>query len=164
MNTLLDDLNLKNQLSSHLVVCAKPQPYLTNNIELRPCTIIHPLRPEIAMRFKPVCWYWNIFAPHFKIISWQQINWKIWRLALAPWGGIFDYDRKSLEVKDEELITQQADFWNNPKQAEVILKNIRTKKVWTDAFDNVTKLMDDLEVLREFHEAGDVGEEELDLE
>ena len=79
-----------------------------------------------------------------------------------PWGGIFDYDRKILEVKDEELITQQADFWNNPKQAEVILKNIRTKKVWTDAFDQVRKLVDDLEVLNEFHEAGDVGDEELD--
>lgn len=83
---------------------------------------------------------------------------------LAPWGGIFDYDRKIVEVKDEELITQQADFWNNPKQAEVILKNVRLKKVWTDAFEKVAKLMDDLEVLNEFHEAGDVGEEELELE
>ncbi len=69
---------------------------------------------------------------------------------LAPWGGIFDYDRKIIEVKDEERITEQADFWNNPKQAESILKNIRTKKIWTDAFENVSKLMDDLEVLNEF--------------
>jgi peptide chain release factor 2 len=45
-----------------------------------------------------------------------------------------------------------------------MLKNIRLKKVWTDAFDNVSKLMDDLEVLQEFHLAGDVGEEELDRE
>ncbi|HEY5749691.1 MAG TPA: peptide chain release factor 2 [Chryseolinea sp.] len=73
-----------------------------------------------------------------------------------------DYDRKIVEVRDEELITQQADFWNNPKQAEAILKNIRTKKVWTDAFDNLTKGIDDLEVLFEFYQAGDVGEEELD--
>lgn len=36
--------------------------------------------------------------------------------------------------------------------------------MWTDAFDNVTKLMEDLEVLNEFHEAGDVGEEELETE
>lgn len=62
------------------------------------------------------------------------------------------------------MITQQGDFWNNPKQAEAILKTIRTKKVWTDAFDYVTKLMDDLEVLNEFHDAGDVGDEELDRE
>jgi peptide chain release factor 2 len=81
---------------------------------------------------------------------------------LPPLGGIFDYDRKIVEVKDEELITHQADFWNNPKQAEVTLKNIRLKKVWTDAFERVTKLIEDLEVLNEFHDAGDVGDEELD--
>ena len=46
----------------------------------------------------------------------------------------------------------------------MILKNIRTKKVWTDAFDNVRKLVEDLDVLNEFHEAGDVGDEELDRE
>ncbi len=46
----------------------------------------------------------------------------------------------------------------------MILKNIRTKKIWTDSFDNVRKLVDDLEVLNEFHEAGDVGDEELDRE
>jgi peptide chain release factor 2 len=81
---------------------------------------------------------------------------------LPPLGGIFDYDRKIVEVKDEELITHQADFWNNPKQAEITLKSIRTKKVWTDAFERVSKLIEDLEVLNEFHEAGDVGDEELD--
>lgn len=81
---------------------------------------------------------------------------------MPPLGGIFDYDRKIVEVKDEELITHQADFWNKPKQAEVTLKNIRTKKVWTDAFERVNKLVEDLEVLNEFHDAGDVGDEELD--
>jgi peptide chain release factor 2 len=36
--------------------------------------------------------------------------------------------------------------------------------VWTDAYDKVTKQLDDLQVLNEFHEAGDVDEEELDRE
>ena len=36
--------------------------------------------------------------------------------------------------------------------------------MWTDAYDKVTKRLDDLEVLNEFHEAGDVSEEELDRE
>ncbi len=34
--------------------------------------------------------------------------------------------------------------------------------MWTDAFDNLSKGIDDLEVLYEFYQAGDVGEEELD--
>ncbi len=36
--------------------------------------------------------------------------------------------------------------------------------MWTDAYDALTKQLDDLEVLNEFHEAGDVSEDELDLE
>ena len=78
---------------------------------------------------------------------------------LPPSGGIFDYDRKIVEIQDEERITHQADFWNKPKEAEVILKNIRSKKIWTDAYAQVNKLVEDLEVLNEFHEAGDVSEE-----
>jgi len=83
---------------------------------------------------------------------------------LPPSGGIFDYDRKIVEIQDEERITHQADFWNKPKEAEVILKDIRIKKVWTDAFAQVNKQLEDLDVLKEFHEAGDVSEEELDVD
>ena len=36
--------------------------------------------------------------------------------------------------------------------------------MWTDAYDLVNKKVDDLEVLNEFHEAGDASEEELDAE
>ncbi|HOO10657.1 MAG TPA: peptide chain release factor 2 [Cyclobacteriaceae bacterium] len=75
-----------------------------------------------------------------------------------------DYDRKVAEIKDEELITHQADFWNKPKEAEVLLKSIRSKKIWTDGFAAVSKQFEDLEVLNEFHEAGEVSEEELDKE
>jgi peptide chain release factor 2 len=83
---------------------------------------------------------------------------------LPPLGGIFDYDRKKVEIEDEERITHQNDFWNAPKQAEVILKNIRAKKIWTDAYEKVNKQFEDLEVLNEFHEAGDTSEEELHAE
>lgn len=36
--------------------------------------------------------------------------------------------------------------------------------MWTDAFEKVHKALEDLEVLNEFHEAGEVGEEELHRE
>ncbi|MBL7862109.1 MAG: peptide chain release factor 2 [Cyclobacteriaceae bacterium] len=86
------------------------------------------------------------------------------KVRVAALRRYLDYDRKIVEIQDEERITHQADFWNKPKEAETILKNIRTKKIWTDAFDQVSKLLDDLDVLNEFHEAGDVSEEELDKE
>ncbi len=36
--------------------------------------------------------------------------------------------------------------------------------MWTDAYEKVSKQLDDLEVLNEFHEAGDTSEDELDVE
>jgi peptide chain release factor 2 len=45
-----------------------------------------------------------------------------------------------------------------------MLRELRSKKMWTDAFEKVSKSLDDLGVLYEFHEAGDVSEEELDRE
>ncbi|NBP69090.1 MAG: peptide chain release factor 2, partial [Cytophagia bacterium] len=41
---------------------------------------------------------------------------------------------------------------------------MRSVKVWTDAFDVVNKLVEDLEVLNEFHDAGDASDDELERE
>ncbi|MEM6522224.1 MAG: peptide chain release factor 2 [Bacteroidota bacterium] len=75
-----------------------------------------------------------------------------------------DYDKKVEEVQEEELVTAQTGFWDDPKEAEKVLKGIRLKKVWTDSFSNVKSLFDDLETLYEFYEGGEVEAEELDGE
>lgn len=79
-------------------------------------------------------------------------------------GGIFDYDVKVKEVEEEETITTQPDFWNDPKEAEKILKLIKDKKVWTDSFARVNSLAEDLETLYEFYEADEVEMEEVEAE
>lgn len=62
------------------------------------------------------------------------------------------------------MVTAQPEFWNDPKEAEKILKNIRLKKVWTDSFTEVKTLFDDLETLNEFYLADEVEETELNAE
>ncbi len=42
------------------------------------------------------------------------------------------------------------------------MKGIKRKKVWTDAYDSITAMVDDLEVLWEFKQAGEDVESELD--
>ena len=44
------------------------------------------------------------------------------------------------------------------------MKGMRAIKMWTDAFDSVNKQVEDLEVLNEFHDAGDVSDDELERE
>ena len=45
-----------------------------------------------------------------------------------------------------------------------MIKSIRSKKIWTDYFDEVKEKVDDLETIYEFHEAGEASEEEVDQE
>ena len=67
-----------------------------------------------------------------------------------------------MEIEEEELQTQDPDFWNNPKKAESLLKQIKEKKSWTNKFSQAEKGRDDLEVLLEFFAEGDATEAELD--
>ncbi len=65
---------------------------------------------------------------------------------------------------DEEQRTTDPNFWDNPKEAERILKGIKTQKIWTDSYDEVEKSFKDLEILFEFYEAGEIDDAELDAE
>lgn len=56
----------------------------------------------------------------------------------------------------------QASFWDDPKRAEQILKSIKQKKVWTDAYQAAETAVEDLSVLYEFFTMGEAQEEEVE--
>lgn len=61
-------------------------------------------------------------------------------------------------------MTTQPGFWDNPKQAEKIIKGIKSKKIWTDSFANLSSTYEDLETLNEFYIEGEAEEKEVNLE
>jgi len=67
-----------------------------------------------------------------------------------------------IELGEEELKTQDPDFWNNPKEAEAQMKTIRTIKVWTDGFQKVNQAVEDFLVLYEFFEMEEAPEDEVE--
>lgn len=71
-------------------------------------------------------------------------------------------DEKLIELQEDELKTQDPDFWNDPKEAEKLMKKIRNKKYWVDSYKGVKAKVEDLGVLMEFHEMGETNEEEID--
>ncbi|MCE4566331.1 peptide chain release factor 2 [Maribellus sp. CM-23] len=73
-----------------------------------------------------------------------------------------DYDAKLIELEEEELKTQDPDFWNNPKEAEAQMKTIRAIKTWTDGFLKVNQAAEDFLVLYEFFEMEEASEEEVE--
>ena len=61
-------------------------------------------------------------------------------------------------------MSSQAGFWDNPKEAEMTMKIIKTKKLWTNSFEEVNTAFEDLETLYEFFSSGDVSQKEIDNE
>ncbi len=76
-------------------------------------------------------------------------------------GGTFDVDTKELQIKEDEKLTQDPNFWEDSKKAELVMKQIRNKKMWTDSFNDAASAVDDLQVIYDFFKEGAATEEEL---
>jgi peptide chain release factor 2 len=76
-------------------------------------------------------------------------------------GGTFDVDTKELQIKEDEKLTQDPNFWEDSKKAELVMKQIRNKKMWTDSFNDAASAVDDLQVLYDFFKEGAATEDEL---
>jgi peptide chain release factor 2 len=66
------------------------------------------------------------------------------------------------KIEEEETKTHAPDFWNDPKQAEILLKQIKEIKSWTGAFAKAEEVFNDLKVMEEFFGEGDIPQEEID--
>jgi peptide chain release factor 2 len=70
-------------------------------------------------------------------------------------------DAKKIEITNLEEKTFSPDFWNKPKDAEVIMKLLRNKKQWTTDYATAVTLTEDLEVLFEFFKEEEASEEDV---
>lgn len=66
------------------------------------------------------------------------------------WGGVFDIPWKRGQVAALQKKTESPDFWNDPKAAEVFMKNLNGVKSWVTGFDKASTEVDDLDVLYDF--------------
>ncbi|WP_123868188.1 peptide chain release factor 2 [Flavobacterium hercynium] len=73
-----------------------------------------------------------------------------------------DVDAKLIEIANEEEKTFAPDFWNNAKEAEVIVKNLRNKKKWIEDYNKAIELTDELQLAYDFYKEGELSAEELD--
>jgi len=72
-----------------------------------------------------------------------------------------DIDKKRIEISNEEEKTANPDFWNNPKEAEVFMKVLRSKKKWVEDFEKVVQLNNDLGVVYDFFKEDEATEIEV---
>ena len=76
--------------------------------------------------------------------------------------GYLKVDEKRAEIHEKELRAQDPSFWDDPNQAEVVLKQTRQLKYWVDACEELSKKLEDLQVLIEFYNSGDGDESDID--
>jgi len=77
-------------------------------------------------------------------------------------GGIFDIDRRLIQLEEEEERTKDPKFWDDPKAAEKQLKQVAVIKDWINAYNKVKTSLDDLNVVLDFFKEGDATEQEVD--
>jgi len=76
-------------------------------------------------------------------------------------GTIFDIDAKLIEIQNEEEQTFDPNFWNDSKQAEIVMKSLREKKSWIQDYNASKTLIDDLEVIYEFFKEDEASAEDV---
>jgi peptide chain release factor 2 len=79
---------------------------------------------------------------------------------LKIYGGVFDIDKRRVEIEQLEKKTTAPGFWDDQMEAQRVMREISARKEWVDAFDKVALQADDLQVLIEIAEE---DEEEQDI-
>lgn len=67
-----------------------------------------------------------------------------------------------MKIEDDEKVAADPNFWNNPDEAQKVMKGIQSNKFWVKAYNEVAEKVEDLAVLQEFLEMGEGSEQELD--
>lgn len=72
-----------------------------------------------------------------------------------------EIEKKLIEITNEEEKTFAPDFWDDSKKAEIIMKELRSKKKWVEDYTNAKESLEDLQILLEYVQSGDASEEEV---
>lgn len=76
-------------------------------------------------------------------------------------GEYLNIDKKLIEINNEEEKASDPNFWNDPKEAERVMRLLRGKKKWVEDFNQVKTDGEDLNVLYEFFKEEEATEKEL---
>lgn len=74
-----------------------------------------------------------------------------------------EIDKKTIEIANDEEKAASPEFWDNPKTAQLHLKQLNLKKSWVKDYQDVKNAANDLEVLYDFYkEMGEGSEDDID--
>ncbi|WP_416442035.1 peptide chain release factor 2 [Leeuwenhoekiella sp. A16] len=80
---------------------------------------------------------------------------------LADLKKYLSIDQKLVEIQNEEEKTFDPNFWNDPKAAELFMRELRGKKKWVEDYQKAVNSTEELSVLLEFHKEGEASDEDV---
>lgn len=72
-----------------------------------------------------------------------------------------EIDKKLITISNEEEKASNPNFWNNPKEAEILMKSLRGTKKWVTDYNQVKSDSEDTQVLYDFYKEDDATEEDV---
>lgn len=66
-----------------------------------------------------------------------------------------------MQIEEKEQISLDPEFWNDPKKAELVMKEIKIHKSWVGKYEKVATILEELEILAEFQKEGEATEAEV---
>lgn len=81
-----------------------------------------------------------------------------WRQNWRKWGIHFDLPRLVKELEALEKKTENPEFWNDQKSAQIVLKEQKLIKLKVDHFNELAEALDDIMVMLELAEEGELLE------
>ncbi len=101
-----------------------------------------------------------MYILNIDMISNEQLN-KL-QERISKLKTYLDIDKKIIEVSNEEEKATNPDFWNNPKEAEIVMKELRSKKKWVEDFNALKTYFEETSILYEFYSEGEATELEVE--
>ncbi|MGB5463557.1 MAG: peptide chain release factor 2, partial [Aureibaculum sp.] len=70
-------------------------------------------------------------------------------------------EQKLIEISNEEEKASNPEFWNNPREAEVLMRSLRLKKKWVEDYNTIKTNNEELQIMYDFLKDGEGSETEV---
>lgn len=79
-------------------------------------------------------------------------------------GGIFDYDKRKINIIELQEQIQDPEFWDNPDEAQKIMRTLDQEKSIIESWDELNELRSSINVYKQFLKEGEDVTDELQRE
>ena len=70
-------------------------------------------------------------------------------------------EAKRIEIANEEEKTFAPDFWDNAKEAQILVQKLQSQKKWVSDYEKSKEMVEEIQILFDFYKEGEASEEEV---